>query len=136
MVLPTMIVLLAVSIYPFAYMLYMSTIEYSPLPQVPPTFVGLGNWAEMLQDPTIWNSWLTSAIYFGGALSLELVLGVLVALLIERTPVFRDALATTKGFPGVAGAITINAERNAEKPIVVVQVKDKKFTFVAAVQPK
>ena len=32
MVLPTMIVLLAVSIYPFAYMLYMSTIEYSPLP--------------------------------------------------------------------------------------------------------
>jgi multiple sugar transport system permease protein len=94
MVLPTMIVLLAVSIYPFAYMLYMSTIEYSPLPQVPPTFVGLGNWAEMLQDPAIWNSWLTSAVYFGGALSLELVLGVLIALLIERTPVFRDALAT------------------------------------------
>lgn len=48
----------------------------------------------------------------------------------------RDALAATKGFPGVAGAITINAERNAEKPIVVVQVKEKKFTFVAAVQPK
>jgi len=48
----------------------------------------------------------------------------------------RDALASTKGFPGVAGAITINAERNAEKPIVVVQVKDKKFTFVAAVKPK
>jgi branched-chain amino acid transport system substrate-binding protein len=48
----------------------------------------------------------------------------------------RDALASTKGFPGVAGAITINAERNADKPIVVVQVKDKKFTFVAAVQPK
>jgi branched-chain amino acid transport system substrate-binding protein len=48
----------------------------------------------------------------------------------------RDALASTKGFPGVAGAITINAERNAEKPIVVVQVKNKKFNFVTAVQPK
>jgi multiple sugar transport system permease protein len=75
-------------------MLYMSTIEYSPLPQVPPVFVGLGNWIEMLQDVAIWQSWLTTAIYFVGALSLELVLGVLVALLIERTPVFRDAMAT------------------------------------------
>jgi multiple sugar transport system permease protein len=94
MILPTMIVLLAVSIYPFGYMLYMSTIEYSPLPQTPPVFVGLGNWIEMLQDAAIWQSWLTTAVYFVGALSLELVLGVLVALLIERTPIFRDALAT------------------------------------------
>src|SRR5262245_11229848 len=86
MILPTMLVLLAVSIYPFAYVVYMSTIEYSPLPQVPPTFVGLGNWIEMLQDRAIWNSWLTSVIYFGGALTLELVLGVAIALLIERTP--------------------------------------------------
>src|SRR3954469_14597420 len=84
MIVPTMVVLLAVSIYPFAYMLYMSTIEYSPLPQVPPSFIGLGNWTEMLMDRDIWNSWLTTVWYFGGALSLELVLGVLVALLIER----------------------------------------------------
>ena len=48
----------------------------------------------------------------------------------------RDALAATKGFPGVAGAITIDADRNASKPIVVVQVKDKEFRYVASVQPK
>lgn len=94
MILPTMIVLLVVSIYPFVYMIYMSTMEYSPLPQVPTTFVGLQNWVELLQDRAIWNSWLTTVWYFGGALSLELVLGVLIALLIERTPFFRDALAT------------------------------------------
>ncbi len=94
MILPTMIVLLVVSIYPFVYMIYMSTMEYSPLPQVPTTFVGLQNWIELLQDRAIWNSWLTTLWYFGGALSLELVLGVLIALLIERTPFFRDALAT------------------------------------------
>ena len=94
MILPTMVVLLAVSIYPFAYMVYMSTIEFSPLPQIPPSFIGLQNWIEMLTDRALWNSWLTTVWYFGGALSLELVLGVLVALLIERTPFFRDALAT------------------------------------------
>jgi multiple sugar transport system permease protein len=94
MILPTMVVLLVVSIYPFAYMVYMSTIEFSPLPQIPPSFIGLQNWVEMLTDRAIWNSWLTTVWYFGGALSLELVLGVLVALLIERTPFFRDTLAT------------------------------------------
>jgi multiple sugar transport system permease protein len=94
MVLPTILVLLAVSIYPFVYMVYMSTVEYSPLPQTPPTFVGLGNWVEMLRDRDIWSSWLTTVWYFGGALGLELVLGVAVALLIERTPFLRDTLAT------------------------------------------
>ncbi len=48
----------------------------------------------------------------------------------------RDALAATKGFPGVAGAVTIDEQRNAQKPIVVVQVKDGKFTYVTSVQPK
>ncbi|MCC6314420.1 MAG: sugar ABC transporter permease [Thermomicrobiales bacterium] len=94
MVLPTVLVLLAVSIYPFLYMIRMSFFEYSPLPQVPSKFVGLGNWVQMLQDQAIWASWLTTAWYFGAALTLQLVLGVAIALLIEHTPYFRDALAT------------------------------------------
>jgi len=41
----------------------------------------------------------------------------------------RDAIAATKDFPGATGNITINAERNADKAIVIVQIKDKKFTY-------
>lgn len=41
----------------------------------------------------------------------------------------RKALAETKGFQGATGAITIDAERNATKPVVIVQIKSKKFTF-------
>jgi branched-chain amino acid transport system substrate-binding protein len=48
----------------------------------------------------------------------------------------RDAIADTKGFQGASGSITINAERNADKPIVVVQIKDKKFTYHSTVDPK
>jgi branched-chain amino acid transport system substrate-binding protein len=48
----------------------------------------------------------------------------------------RDALAATKGFPGAAGAITINEQRNADKPIVVVQVKDGQFKYVTSIEPK
>jgi branched-chain amino acid transport system substrate-binding protein len=48
----------------------------------------------------------------------------------------RDAIATTKNFSGATGNISINAERNAEKPVVIVQIKDKKFTYFAMVGDK
>ena len=48
----------------------------------------------------------------------------------------RDALAATKDFPGAGGKITINEKRNADKPIVVVQVKGGKFNYVTSIEPK
>ncbi|HEY4301959.1 MAG TPA: ABC transporter substrate-binding protein [Candidatus Didemnitutus sp.] len=47
----------------------------------------------------------------------------------------RDALATTRNVVGVTGSITIDAERNARKPAVILTVKDGKFQFVAAAKP-
>ena len=48
----------------------------------------------------------------------------------------RDAIAATKDFPGATGNITINADRNADKAIVIVQIKDKKFTYHSMVDGK
>src|SRR5258706_12159366 len=36
----------------------------------------------------------------------------------------RDALAATKDFPGVTGKVTFNADRDAVKPIVMIEIKD------------
>ena len=47
----------------------------------------------------------------------------------------RDALATTKGFPGVTGRITIDAQRNASKSAVIFTVKDGQFVYVESVAP-
>ncbi len=41
----------------------------------------------------------------------------------------RDAIAATKDFPGVTGAITINAERNASKPLTILQIVEGKYHF-------
>lgn len=41
----------------------------------------------------------------------------------------RDAIAATKEFAGVTGKITINAERNAEKPITILKIVDGKYHF-------
>ncbi len=48
----------------------------------------------------------------------------------------RDAIAQTKGFQGATGSITIDKDRNADKPLVVVQVKGGKFTYHATVNEK
>jgi branched-chain amino acid transport system substrate-binding protein len=45
----------------------------------------------------------------------------------------RDAIAATKNFPAATGTISFDAQRNADKPIVVVQIKDKKFAYHSTV---
>jgi branched-chain amino acid transport system substrate-binding protein len=47
----------------------------------------------------------------------------------------RDAIAQTKDFPGVAGAITLDESRNAVKPAVVLKVGAGKTEFVTTVAP-
>jgi branched-chain amino acid transport system substrate-binding protein len=48
----------------------------------------------------------------------------------------RDALAQTKDFPGASGSITIDANRNALKPIVILELKGGKTHKVDAIAPK
>ena len=47
----------------------------------------------------------------------------------------RDALASTKDYPGITGRTTIDAQRNATKAAVVITVKNGQFKFVEAVAP-
>lgn len=42
----------------------------------------------------------------------------------------RDLLAGTKDFPGVTGVISLDADRNARKPAVVLKIQDGKYHFV------
>lgn len=47
----------------------------------------------------------------------------------------RDALAATKDFPGASGSITIDANRNAQKPIVILKFEDGQQKFVTSIKP-
>jgi branched-chain amino acid transport system substrate-binding protein len=47
----------------------------------------------------------------------------------------RDALAATKEFDAVTGKMTMNAQRDAVKSAVILQVKGGKFAFVETVNP-
>jgi branched-chain amino acid transport system substrate-binding protein len=47
----------------------------------------------------------------------------------------RDALAATKDFQAVSGNITIDANRNASKPAVILQIKNGAFKYVDTIAP-
>lgn len=47
----------------------------------------------------------------------------------------RDAIATTKGFPGATGTITLNADRNADKEAFILEVKNGNYKYVATIKP-
>ncbi len=52
-------------------------------------------------------------------------------------PAIRDALAKTANFPGVTGMVTINSERNAVKPIVMIQIGEGgKYNVAGRVTPE
>jgi branched-chain amino acid transport system substrate-binding protein len=48
----------------------------------------------------------------------------------------REALAQTKNFQGVTGVITMDADRNAVKPAVVLKLLDTRFIYETTIQPK
>jgi branched-chain amino acid transport system substrate-binding protein len=50
-------------------------------------------------------------------------------------PAVRDALAAEKDFPGITGAITIDADRNASKAAVILEIKNGEYHFVQKVAP-
>ncbi|HMJ91608.1 MAG TPA: ABC transporter substrate-binding protein [Candidatus Acidoferrum sp.] len=47
----------------------------------------------------------------------------------------RDALAATKDFEAVTGKMSLDAERNARKPAVIIQIKGGKFVYKETVNP-
>ena len=52
----------------------------------------------------------------------------------ERTAI-RDALASTKDFPGASGMITIDDQHNARKPIKVLEIQGGKTKLAESIAP-
>jgi branched-chain amino acid transport system substrate-binding protein len=47
----------------------------------------------------------------------------------------REAIAATKDYEGLTGKTTLNAQRDAKKPAVIITVKDGKFKYVETISP-
>jgi multiple sugar transport system permease protein len=98
MLLPSMIVLAIISLFPFFFMIYASFMDYR-LDMDKPRFAGLDNWKNIFTDSTYWDSWGRTVIYAGGGLIIQLALGIGLALLLYHIPKFRNLFATLLMLP-------------------------------------
>ncbi len=94
MLLPSLIILAAISVYPFVTMVVMSFYDSPKMPGQIADFIGLDNWVRMLYDGGVWNSWLVTLVYFVLALSLQLVLGIVISLALDQFKKLRGLLTT------------------------------------------
>lgn len=81
---PSIIVLLLWMIVPLSMTVYFSTIRYHLLYPERSGFIGLSNYEFFYTDPNFWPAILNTLILVGSILAVSVVLGLAIALLIDR----------------------------------------------------
>ena len=104
-ILPASLWVLAFTIFPFFYGLYLSlfNVQFG----VEDQFIGLGNYSRALEDPRAHNSITVTLIFVFVGVSIQLVLGMLVALLVNRPMPLRSMLRALITLPLFATPIAV-----------------------------
>ncbi len=90
MVIPTVVFLLAICIYPLLNSLYLTFNEWSLTSNKPPKWIWLGNFWELIRDDRFWSSLKTTVVFTAGVVSIEMCIGLLLALSANRNTKFRQ----------------------------------------------
>lgn len=81
---PSIIVLLLWMIVPLGMTVYFSTIRYQLLYPERTGFVGLSNYEFFYTDPAFWPALLNTLVLVGSILAITIVLGLAIAILVDR----------------------------------------------------
>jgi len=85
---PVLIYLLAVMLLPFGWALYLSFTDKTV--GVPASFIGFGNYLDLLQDSMFWKAVKNTVIFTAVAVILKTVFGMIMALVLNEKIVFRN----------------------------------------------
>jgi len=82
---PTIALLLAINIFPLLWTVWLSFTNYrANRPSAPVHNVGFDNYTAVLSDPDVWGSMQATAHFLFWTLSLQVILGFILAYLIDR----------------------------------------------------
>src|ERR671913_388092 len=84
MLLPVLLLLAVLSLFPFFYIIWMSLNIVSLINGISFDFAGLANWTRMFTDEVVGAAWARAALYFVATVGLEMILGVAIALLVHE----------------------------------------------------
>ena len=82
MVVPAVLVLLLLTIYPFVYLLYVSSHIWPISPTLPRIFLGFGQFTYLFQDPTFIESLSVTVKLMVVGVTIQISLGTLLAILL------------------------------------------------------
>lgn len=107
MILPAVLVILAIALFPILYAMYLSLQKV--IPNQPSTWVWFQNYVTMFKDPEFHSSLLNTTVFTVGSVLLELLFGMGIALALNRAFVGRGLARATAlapwAFPTAIGAI-------------------------------
>jgi trehalose/maltose transport system permease protein len=114
---PAVIAMLVVTGYPIAYAIYLSLQKYDLRFPSQKEFVGLSNYGEVLSSSTWWSDVLNTMIITVGSVAIELVLGMLLALVMHRAIFGRGAVRAAILVPyGIVTVVAAFAWKYAFQP--------------------
>ena len=104
---PAVLVMIAVTAYPVGYAIFLSLERYNlELPQAI-KFVGLSNYGAVLSSPFWWKALVVTVIITAFSVAITLVLGMLLATVLNRTLFARGTVRTISLIP--YGIVTVAA---------------------------
>jgi multiple sugar transport system permease protein len=104
---PAVVVMVAVTAYPIGYAIYLSLQRYDLRFPGRTEFIGLSNYIDVLTAKLWWDDVLNTAIITVGSVAIELVLGMILALVMHRAIFGRGLVRTSILIP--YGIITVIA---------------------------
>lgn len=105
---PLVVLLTLINFYPVMYSLYLSLCTW-PIERfrLGPTFAGLVNYARMAGDQRLWTSVNFMVFYVVLAISMELVVGMGVALLLDSRMLLRAAIRSAVVLPRAMSPLVV-----------------------------
>ena len=114
---PAVIVMLLVTAYPIGYAIYLSVQKYDLRFPDDKEFVGFANYADVLTSSTWWSAFFNTMVVTVSSVALELVLGMLIALVMHRAIFGRGPVRAAVLIPyGIITVVAAFAWRYAFDP--------------------
>ena len=99
LLIPAMLLLLLVFGYPIARAFWLSLFTENLGTQLQPVFSGLDNYGRMMGDGRFWQSFLVTTIFTSASVILELLFGLVIALVLNQQFFGRGLIRTTAILP-------------------------------------
>ena len=107
-IIPTMVLLIVMNIFPLLWSLYLSFHRYkASMPNIPAKFIGVRNYVRLLEDPEVWGYFQTTAYFVIVAVVAQFLIGFGLALLLNREFRYKGLITTLILLPMMLSPVVV-----------------------------